>query len=92
MTKQQLIDRVAEEAKVSNTTAKRAVDLIFKGMALELAKGERIEIRGFGSFAVRSYDAYKSMNPRTGQSVCVNPKRVAYFRAGKKLRERINGR
>ena len=89
MTKQQLIDRVAQRRKISKTVAKRAVDLVFDGMTEELAKGGRVEIRDFGSFQVRSYDGYKSRNPKTGESIEVKPKRSPFFRAGKELKEKL---
>ena len=89
MTKQQLIDRVAQRRKISKTVAKRAVDLVFDGMTEELAKGGRVEIRGFGSFQVRRYDSYKSRNPKTGESVEVKPKKSPFFRAGKELKKRL---
>ena len=89
MTKQQLIDRFAERQGIPKQMAKRAVDLVFDGMTEELAKGGRVEIRGFGNFQVRSYDGYKSRNPKTGERVEVKPKRLPYFRVGKELKERL---
>jgi len=90
MTKQQLVDRVAEQQEIPKQIAKRAVDLFFDGMAEELARGGRVEIRGFGSFQVKTYDSYKSRNPRTGEHIEVKPKKMAHFRVGKELFERLN--
>ena len=90
MTKQQLIDRVAERQGTSKRMAKRAVDLVFDGMAEELARGGRVEIRGFGSFQVRNYDSFKSWNPKTGESIEVKPKRMPHFKVGKDLFKRLN--
>ena len=90
MTKQQIIDRLAERQGISKQMAKRALDFVFGGMAEELARGGRVEIRGFGSFQVRSYDGYKSRNPRTGESVAVKPKRLPHFKVGKDLFKRLN--
>ena len=52
--------------------------------------GDRIEIRGFGSFEIRSYRAYEGRNPRTGSAVSVKPKRLPFFKVGKELKERVN--
>ena len=54
-------------------------------------EGDRVEIRGFGSFSVRSYDAYAGRNPRTGEKLEVKPKRLPFFKASGKLLERMNG-
>jgi integration host factor subunit beta len=59
-------------------------------MTQALQQGEGIEIRGFGSFTVRDYKAYEGRNPRTGDTVHVRPKRLAFFKVGKELRERVN--
>ncbi len=89
MTKQQLVDRVAQIRKISKTAAKTAVDLIFEGMAEELVRGSNVEIRGFGSFRVREYKGYTGRNPRWGNTVEVKPKKSPFFRAGKELKERL---
>jgi integration host factor subunit beta len=59
-------------------------------MTQALQEGDGIEIRGFGSFTVRDYKAYEGRNPRTGDTVHVRPKRLAFFKVGKELRERVN--
>ncbi len=59
-------------------------------MTDSLMRGEKIEIRGFGSFSVRQYRAYHGRNPRTGAIVPVRPKRLAFFQVGKEMRERVN--
>ncbi len=89
MTKQQLVDRVAQIRKISKTAAKTAVDLMFEGMTEEMAKGGRVEIRGFGSFSVREYKDYTGRNPRMGNIVEVKPKKLPFFRAGKELKKRL---
>ena len=66
------------------------MDKIFDSMVEYLAQGERIEIRGFGSFEVRNYKSYEGRNPRTGAPVKVAPKRLPFFKVGKELRERVN--
>jgi integration host factor subunit beta len=90
MTKLQIIDRLAQRQGISKQMAKRAVDLVFEGMTQELARGGRVEIRGFGSFQVRSYDSYTSRNPKTGESIEVKPKRTPHFKVGKHLFKRLN--
>lgn len=91
MTKSALIDAVAASTGLTRARASKIVNTIFETMAESLAAGKRIEMRGFGTFSVRAYDAYTGRNPRTGDSVEVGPKRAINFRAGKELRERVNG-
>ena len=90
MNKAHLITKVSEKEKVPLKIAKVIVDAIFDGMMESLGKGERIEIRGFGSFTVRHYKSYKGRNPKTGQIVDVPPKKLPYFKVGKELREMVN--
>ncbi|MGD0837695.1 MAG: HU family DNA-binding protein [Polyangia bacterium] len=90
MTKADLIAVVADKLKFPWARAELLVDQIFACMAQALAQGDGIEIRGFGSFTVRSYKAYEGRNPRTGDMVHVKPKRLAFFKVGKELRERVN--
>jgi integration host factor subunit beta len=90
MNKAELVLRVAERAKVTQKVAKVIVDTIFEGMKDSLVKGERIEIRGFGSFVVKNYAGYKGRNPKTGRVVDVSKKRLPFFKVGKELRERVN--
>ena len=90
MTKADLIAVVADKLKFPWARAELLVDQIFACMTSALQQGEGIEIRGFGSFTVRSYRAYEGRNPRTGDTVHVRPKRLAFFKVGKELRERVN--
>lgn len=90
MNKSDLIERLAEETGHPYQTVNEAVHLIFDLMSEELVRGGRIEIRGFGSFAVRTYAAYSGRNPRTGDAVSVKPKRLPHFKVGKELRERVD--
>ncbi len=91
MTKSELIERVAEAAKLTKGRAELVVNTIFDSMVDAMKRGEGIEIRGFGSFTVRHYKAYEGRNPRTGAPVHVAPKRLPFFKVGKELRERVNG-
>jgi integration host factor subunit beta len=90
MTKADLIAVVADKLKFPWARAELLVDQIFACMTSALQQGEGIEIRGFGSFTVRNYKAYEGRNPRTGDTVHVKPKRLAFFKVGKELRERVN--
>ena len=90
MTKADLIALVAEKLKFPWGRAELVVDHIFESMIEALKRGEGIEIRGFGSFTIREYEAYEGRNPRTGETVHVKPKRLAFFKVGKELRERVN--
>jgi integration host factor subunit beta len=90
MNKAKLIEKVSERVKIRSNIAKVIVDTIFDAMRESLEKGERIEIRGFGSFTVRDYGGYKGRNPKTGKVVDVPPKKLPYFKTGKELKERVN--
>jgi integration host factor subunit beta len=90
MTKADLIVAIADQLKLPAGRAELIVDQIFDGMVNALKRGDNIEIRGFGSFTIREYKAYEGRNPRTGETVHVKPKRMAFFRVGKELRERVN--
>ena len=87
MTKADLIDEVA---KVSNLTKKESetiVNTVFDNITDALAKGDKVELRGFGSFRIRQRNARKGRNPKTGTGVSVPEKRVPFFKVGKRLRE-----
>jgi integration host factor subunit beta len=90
MTKSDLIDVLCETQKLPKGRAELLVNIIFDSMEASLRKGERIEIRGFGSFEIREYRAYEGRNPRTGDAVAVKPKRLPFFKVGKELKERVN--
>jgi integration host factor subunit beta len=90
MTKSELIDAVAARRNLPRATVEKIVDLVFDQMVDALKAGDRIELRGFGAFTVRTYEAYKGRNPRTGTIVEVAAKRLPYFKVGKDLAERVN--
>ncbi len=92
MNKFQLIQKVMEKlSSIDQTSAKKIVDTVFNSMKGALAKGERIELRGFGNFTVRTYKPYQGRNPKTGEKVNVEPKRLPFFKVGKDLKDRVNG-
>jgi len=88
--KAELATEVAKRTKISQKVAKVAVDAVFEEMVNALKKGERVEIRGFGSFAIRHYEGYQGRNPKTGVSVSVPPKKLPFFKTGKELKERVD--
>lgn len=91
MTKSALIDRVTE--KVEGLTRKQTeivVDTVFDSIKDALAKGDKIEVRGFGNFRLKHRKPRKARNPKTGESVDVPAKRVLFFKVGKALRESLN--
>jgi integration host factor subunit beta len=90
MTKADLVETVAKEAEMTKKDAEQLVEIIFDSIVGTLNKGEKIELRGFGSFRVRERDARKGRNPKTGEAVNIPAKRVAYFKPGKELKELIN--
>ena len=90
MNKTDLHAKLSEKENIPEKAAKAIVDLLFDAMKDALGKGERIEIRGFGSFMVRTYGNYKGRNPKTGQTVDVRPKKVPFFKVGKELKEMVN--
>jgi integration host factor subunit beta len=91
MTKSQLIDRIAERAPhVPRREVERIVNTVFDSMVDALRRVERIEIRGFGSFAVKVRHAREGRNPRTGERVRVPRRLSPYFAPGKELRDRLN--
>ena len=90
MTKSDLIERLCLGQKLPKGKAELLVDTIFDCLEQALRRGERIEIRGFGSFEIRSYKAYQGRNPKTGVPVPVREKRLPFFKVGKELKERVN--
>jgi len=87
--KSQLIEALSQEAGLSRTNAEFVVNEVFEAMSEALVQGEGVEIRGFGSFSIRKYDSYIGRNPRTGEKIEVQPKKLPFFKVGKELRERV---
>jgi integration host factor subunit beta len=90
MNKAELIEKVSRRVQIPSKVAKVVVDTIFDTMKESLEKGEGIEIRGFGSFVVRNYGAYKGRNPKTGKIVDVRPKKLPHFKVGRELKGMVN--
>ena len=90
MTKAELVEDVARAAELTKKDAERLVEIVFESIIDTLNQGEKIELRGFGSFRVRERGARRGRNPKTGDPVDIPAKRVPYFKPGKELKELIN--
>jgi integration host factor subunit beta len=90
MNKSDLVTALHKELDIPVRKTEEIVDTMFDHMSRTLVNGDRIEIRGFGSFEVREYPGYTGRNPKTGDLITVADKRLPFFRAGKELRERID--
>jgi integration host factor subunit beta len=92
MTRTQLIDAIHEkDTGLTNLQVAKVVDAMIEAMTTVLAKGGKVEIRGFGNFKVRQREARKARNPRTGELVEVPAKRVPHFKPGKELKTMVGG-
>jgi len=92
MTKSELIEQLTDEHGILNKRESEiVVNLIFGGISTALAQGDRVEIRGFGSFSVRERDARAARNPKSGELVEIPSRKTPFFKTGKELRERVDG-
>ena len=90
MTKADLVEKVANVAELTKKDAETLVEVVFECIIDSLNRGEKIELRGFGSFRVRSRNSRRGRNPKTGASVDIPAKRAPYFKPGKELKELVN--
>ena len=90
MNKSDLVDALSKEIGVSLKMAEDIINTVFNDMSDALARGERVEIRGFGSFKVKKYKGYKGRNPKTGEVIKVKPKKLPFFKCGKELKEKVD--
>ncbi|MDB5409505.1 MAG: ihfB [Rhodospirillales bacterium] len=91
MTKSELIQRLAElNPHLYQRDVESIVTAIFDEITAALARGDRVELRGFGAFSIKRRDARLGRNPRTGDSVNVDEKHIPFFKTGKQLRDRLN--
>jgi integration host factor subunit beta len=90
MNKSELIASLAEETNLTLDEATAAVNVFFDSIRESLLAEERVEIRGFGSFKMKTYEGYTGRNPKSGELVSVQPKRLPFFRGGKELKEFLN--
>ena len=89
MTKAELVAQVAVQLSLTKKQTERIVDMFFSSIVDALQRGEKVELRGFGSFRVRHRPPHQGRNPKTGKRVSIAAKRVPFFKAGKELRERV---
>jgi len=93
MIRSELIQKIADEnPHLFQRDVERIVNTIFEEITDALANGDRVELRGFGAFSVKTRDARVGRNPRTGEAVSVEQKKVPFFKTGKLLRDRLNGK
>src|SRR5918993_417183 len=90
MTKAELVEEVSKVSDLTKKHSEVIVDTVFQTIVDALHRGEKIELRGFGSFRLRRREPRKGRNPKTGDKVDVPPKKVPYFKPGKELKELIN--
>ena len=90
MNKSDLIQKLSSEAGFPLRKTEEVVDLVFRKMSDALAEGDRVEIRGFGSFKVKEYEGYVGRNPKTLEAVEVKPKKLPFFKCGRELKRRLN--
>jgi integration host factor subunit beta len=91
MTKADIVRVLAEQVGLTRREAAQALSVVLDGVVEAIRNGEKVELRGFGSFRTRKRQARQGRNPRTGAQVRVGPKIVPYFKPGKQLRESLNG-
>ncbi len=89
MNKSELIETLAVNNGISYKRAEEVINTIFDSLTNAMLSGERIEIRGFGSFVIKEYKAYMGRNPKTGDAIAVKPKKLPFFKVGKELKERV---
>ena len=90
MTKAELVEQIAEKINLTKKDTERVVNIVFGSIMGALSQGDKVELRGFGSFRVRSRNSRDGRNPRTGEAVAIPPKNVPFFKAGKELRQMVD--
>ena len=90
MTKAELVEKVSERINLTKKQTEVIVNTIFGSITNALSHGDKVELRGFGSFRVRHREAREGRNPKTGVSVSIPSKKVPFFKAGKELREMVD--
>lgn len=91
MNKSELIEQLSVKKDISNKRAEDVVNIIFSSLTEAMVVGDRIEIRGLGSFVIKDYTTYTGRNPKTGEPITVRPKKLPFFKVGKELKERVLG-
>ncbi len=90
MTKAEMIEKVSSKINLTKKDTERVVKIVFGSIIQALAQGDKVELRGFGTFRVRSRESRDGRNPRTGDTIRIPSKKVPFFKASKKLRELVD--
>lgn len=90
MNRSDLINALKDKTALSKKDAEKVVDTFFGSITETLVQGERVEIRGFGSFMVKNYTSYIGRNPKTGKQINVSSKKLPFFKVGKELKEKVD--
>jgi integration host factor subunit beta len=90
MTKAELVERVAEKINLTKKQTEAIVNILLNSITEALGKGDKVELRGFGSFRIRERNPREGRNPKTGETVSIPAKKVPFFKAGKELREMVD--
>ena len=90
MNRSDLINALKDKMALSRKDAEKVVDMFFDALKVTLSKGERVEIRGFGSLTVKNYKPYVGRNPKTGEQINVTSKKLPFFKVGKELKEMVD--
>ena len=90
MTKAELVEKVADKIQLTKKQTETVVNLLLNSITEALSEGDKVELRGFGSFRIRKRNPREGRNPKTGDTVQIPAKRVPFFKAGKELREMVD--
>jgi integration host factor subunit beta len=90
MTKAELVERVAEKINLTKKQTETIVNILLNSITEALSNGDKVELRGFGSFRIRERNPREGRNPKTGETVSIPAKKVPFFKAGKELREMVD--
>ena len=90
MTKAELVERVADKVQLTKKQTEAVVNMVLHYITEALSEGDKVELRGFGSFRIRKRNPREGRNPKTGDTVQIPAKRVPFFKAGKELREMVD--
>ena len=90
MNRTDIVAVLAKESGLSKSKAEAVVELFFQAMADALARGDRVEIRGFCSIFIKDYKGYTGRNPKTGETIEVKAKKLPFFKVGRELRKRVD--
>ncbi len=92
MTNAELVDNVADKVNLTKKQTEIIVNILFNSITEALSEGDKVELRGFGSFRIRDRNPREGRNPKTGDTVHIPAKKVPFFKAGKELREMVDKR